>query len=117
MSVSTIEDMIEWVEDNIEHTPALGELADYVGYSQYYCSVKFHEHVGIPFKEYVLRRKMCMAADSLLKTNKRIIDIAFQYGFSSHEAFTRAFKKIFDYSPQQYRQSKPSLQMLRKVHL
>lgn len=94
MSVRTIEDMIDWVEENIENDPALTKMANHVGYSEFYCSAKFHEYVGIPFKEYVFRRKLSLAAENLAKTNTRIIEIAVQYGFSSQEAFTRAFKEF-----------------------
>ena len=58
MSVRTIETMLDWVEDNIEDVPTLDKMANYVGYSEFYCSVKFHECVGVSFKEYVLKRKL-----------------------------------------------------------
>ncbi len=103
MSVNTIENMIAWVEDNIEEAPTLEAMARYVGYSSYYCSAKFHEAVGISFKEYVQHRKLALAVGELLNTDKRIIDIAVQYGFSSNEAFTRAFSKIYGCPPNAYR--------------
>lgn len=93
MSVKTIEDMLDWVEENIEEDPTLGKMADHVGYSEFYCSAKFHEYVGISFKEYVGRRKLSLAAEILAETDARIIEVALQYGFSSHEAFTRAFHR------------------------
>lgn len=103
MSVNTIETMIDWVENNIEETPTLDGMARYVGYSSYYCSAKFHEVVGISFKEYVQHRKLVLAVSELLNTDRRIIDIAIQFGFSSNEAFTRAFSKIYNCSPNAYR--------------
>ncbi len=103
MSVKTIETMIDWVENNIEETPTLEAMAKYVGYSSYYCSSKFHEAVGISFKEYVQQRKLALAVSQLMNTNKRILDIAVQYGFSSNEAFTRAFSKLYGCSPNEYR--------------
>lgn len=103
MSVRTIEDMIDWVEKNIEDDPTLTKMADYVGYSECYCSAKFHEYVGISFKEYIGRRKLSLAAEALRITDMRIIEIALQYGFSSHGAFTRAFKKMYGCSPNKYR--------------
>ncbi|WMJ85942.1 helix-turn-helix transcriptional regulator [Anaerocolumna sp. MB42-C2] len=103
MSVKTIETMINWVEDNIEEGPTLEAMAEYVGYSSYYCSSKFHEVVGISFKEYVRKRKLALAVKELKNTQKRILDIAIQYGFSSNEAFTRAFAKLYGCSPNEYR--------------
>lgn len=103
MSLKTIETMIDWVEENIKAEPSLKKMSDYVGYSSFYCSAKFHEAVGMSFKEYVIRRKLSLAAADLRNTNLKILEVALKYGFSSHEAFTRAFCKYFGCTPRQYR--------------
>lgn len=114
MSVKTIESMIDWVETNLNDEPTLDKMSDYVGYSSFYCSAKFHEVVGISFKEYVMRRKLTKAAIDLRETNHRIIDIAINYGFSSNEAFSRAFHKKYGYSPSQFRKVLPQLRLYDK---
>ncbi len=114
MSVKTIENMINWVEANLHDDPTLEKMSDYVGYSSYYCSAKFHEVVGISFKEYVVSRKLTKAALDLRETDHRIIDIAIKYGFSSNEAFSRAFHKIYGYSPSQFRKVLPQLRLYDK---
>ncbi len=117
MSLRTIEDMIDWVETNMEAHPTLEQMANHVGYSEFYCSAKFHEYVGISFKEYVLKRKLSLAAELLMKTDSLIIDIAIRYGFSSHEAFGRAFKKTFGYSPNQFRKIKPTVPSFERIRM
>lgn len=111
MSVKTIERMIEWVENNLGNEPTLEMMSDFVGYSSYYCSSQFHEAVGITFKEYVVRRKLTLAAIDLKKTEHRILDIALKYGFSSNESFSRSFMKEFGYSPSYFRKERPYLPM------
>ena len=103
MSIKTIENMMTWVEANLKDDPTMDRMSDFVGYSSFYCSVKFHEAVGITFKQYVLRRKITQAAIDLRESNHRIIDIALGYGFSSNEAFSRAFQKIYGSSPREFR--------------
>lgn len=115
MSVKTIENMIDWVETNLNDEPTLDKMSGYVGYSSFYCSAKFHEVVGISFKEYVVRRKLTKAALDLRETNQRIIDIAINYGFSSNEAFSRAFHKKYGYSPSQFRKVLPQLRLYEKL--
>ncbi len=115
MSAITIENMLDWVEKNIEDKPTLGAMAEHVSYSEFYCSLKFHEHVGMSFKEYVLKRKLSLAAIKLSQTDERILDIAISYGFSSQEAFSRAFKKFFGYSPNQYRLNQPSIKLCKRI--
>lgn len=117
MSARTIEDMIEWVEENIEEDPALAKMADYVGYSEFYCSAKFHEYVGMPFKEYIARRRLSLAAEALTRTRMRIIEIAFRYGFSSHGAFTRAFKRAYGCSPNEYRLLRPDIPPFERARI
>jgi AraC family of transcriptional regulator, multidrug resistance transcriptional activator len=107
LSVKTIESMIDWVEINLKNKPTLEQMSDYVGYSSFYCSAKFHEAVGVSFKEYVIRRKLSLAAIDLRETDRRIIDIALKYGFSSNEAFSRAFYKSFGYTPSGFRKVLP----------
>ena len=107
MSVKTIESMIDWVETNLGNEPTLDRMSDHVGYSSFYCSAKFHEAVGVSFKEYVVRRKLSLAAAELCETEHRIIDIAIKYGFSSNEAFTRAFCKYYGYTPSSFRKNRP----------
>lgn len=115
MSVKTVEDMVTWVEENIENEPTLDRMAEHIGYSKFYCSAKFHEYVGISYKEYVLKRKLSLAAATLLESDDRLLDIAIRYGFSSHEAFTRAFQKHYGYSPSHFREHRPMLEMYEKA--
>ena len=109
MSLSTVEKMVKWVEDNLSDNPTLGKMASYVGYSEYYCSSKFHEVTGVTFKEYVLKRKLSLAAKNLLETNDKIIDVALNFGFSSNEAFSRAFCKEYGCSPKKFRVNRPEV--------
>lgn len=117
MSVKTIASMVEWVENNLKDNPTLEGMSDYVGYSSYYCSAKFHEVVGMSFQDYVIKRKMSLAVLELRETNHRIIDIAVKYGFSSHEAFTRTFYRMFGCSPSKYRKTLPSLLTYHKANI
>lgn len=91
MSVKTIKTMVDWIGDNITHDPTLIQMAEFVGYSPFYCSAKFHEIMGMTFKQYISKQKLEYAKCEVANTEKRLIDIAIKYGFKSHEAFTRAF--------------------------
>lgn len=103
MSAKTIEKMVEWVEDNIKGNPTLEEMSSHVRYSSFYCSTKFHEYVGVTFKQYIAKRKLSLAEGEIRNTNRKFIDIALDYGFSSQEAFTRAFSNAYGCSPFKYR--------------
>lgn len=109
MSAKTLEKMIDWVEDNIKENPTLREMSSYVGYSSFYCSIKFHEYVGITFKQYIAKRRLSLAAAEIKNTNRKFLDIAMDYGFSSQEAFTRAFVNVYGCTPYKYRKHMPEI--------
>ncbi len=103
MSVKTIETMVNWIEDNLMEKPTLEGLSSHVGYSSYYCSAKFHEIVGISLKQYVAKRRLSLAAVEVRDTRNRLLEVAVKYGYSSQEAFTRAFSDAFGCTPNQCR--------------
>ncbi len=117
MSIKTIENMVQWIEDNIADSPTLASMSDYVGYSPYYCSSKFHENVGITFKQYLAKRRLALASEEVKTTRSRLLDIALKYGFSSQESFSRAFSVAFDCTPSQYRRSQMSINLYAKPEI
>jgi AraC family multidrug resistance transcriptional activator len=117
LSLKTIEIMVDWIEDNITENPTLVEMSNYVGYSPFYCSAKFHENVGITFKQYVSKRKLSLAAIEIRDTESRFLDIALKYGFSSQEAFTRAFVDAFGCTPSRYRKRLTAIQIYMKPNV
>lgn len=74
-------------------------LSRSLGYSEFYTTRKFREISGIQFREYLRLRKLAFALKEVRDSEKSILDIAFDYGFSSHEAFTRAFKRTYGVTP------------------
>jgi len=81
----------------------LQSLAGKLGFSESYTSRRFREVSGLTLKDYIRTRKLAFALKELRDTRESIMQIAVKYGFSSHEAFTRAFRKTFGVSPVEYR--------------
>ncbi len=105
MSIQTMESMVKWVDNHVKENPTLENMSSHVGYSSYYCSTKFHEYTGITYKQYVARRKLNTAAELLLISKARIVDIALECGYLSPEAFSRAFVVAYKCTPTQYRKT------------
>ena len=59
----------------------------------------FISMAGIGLSEYIRRRRLSSAIYDLHNTNQTIIDIAVKYGYSSADAFTRAFEKQHGIKP------------------
>ena len=91
---------------------ALSTIAEKNGYSEFHMTRKFKELAGISFRDYLRKRRLAFALIELRDTEKSILDIAGDYGFSSHEAFCRSFKAVYGIPPSTYR-AKPKPILLR----
>lgn len=59
----------------------------------------FEAVTGMSISEYVRKRRMSLAAYDLMEKDLKVIDVAYDYGYSSPEAFSRAFKSVHGVSP------------------
>lgn len=112
-----MQEMIDWIEDHLFDDFSLKNLGNSMGYSPYYCSFKFHQIAGISIKRYRALRKIYLASIEIENTDYRTIDIALKYGFSSQEAFSRAFKNTFGISPNAFRKKPQPLQSYVKLNI
>lgn len=83
----------------------LCKLAGKLGYSEFYVSRKFREISGMRLRDYLRYRKLAFSLKDIRDTQTGILDIALKYGFSSHEAFSRAFKEAYGITPSEYRKN------------
>ena len=61
----------------------------------------------ISLHEYLVRRRMMLAAKKLSQEPKlSILDIALEYGYSTHESFARAFEQVWNCKPSEFRKVK-----------
>nr|WP_144921712.1 AraC family transcriptional regulator [Paenibacillus bovis] len=111
-----IQQVIDWIEANLKEEFSLEDLASYMGYSPYYCSFKFHQATGISIRRYILLRRLYLSTEDLAN-NRKIIDIAFDYGYSSQEAYSRAFKTVFGVSPREFQLNQMPIQSFAKLKI
>lgn len=98
-----IQKAIEYIELNLHEELSLESVAQLAGFSKYHFLRIFQKEVGVTASEYIRYRRIANAANMLLYTDEKIIDIAFYYRFETQESFTRAFKKYYNLPPGQYR--------------
>lgn len=101
--LSVVQDAIDAIEQRLEQSIELEELAANAGMSFWHFLRLFRTTVGETPKEYIRRRRLTLAAYALLETQRSVLDIALAAGFESNEAFSRAFKLQFDTSPRDFR--------------
>ncbi len=101
--VEMLMEVLDYIENNIAGDITVEDVANhsYVSISSLQKTFKYVFHMSV--KEYLLRRRFTCAAKEILSTNKSILEIALKYGYSSHESFTRGFKKVWGVTPNEYR--------------
>lgn len=98
---NAISQCIEFIEENIKSDLTPEVIASSSGYSLFHFLRVFNINKGMTLMEYVKKRRLSLAAIDLFK-GERIIDIALDYGFKTHNGFSKAFKKEIGFSPKQY---------------
>lgn len=91
-------------------------LSHRLGYSEFHMTRKFKEISGMAFRDYLRHRKLAFALKEVRDSDKSILGIALDYGFSSHEAFTRAFKSTYGVTPSEYRKSPKPVVLRTKLN-
>ena len=103
-TITAVERMQAFINDNIQEPISAKQLADAAGYSQYHAARVFKQHTGqMPF-EYIRERRLINAALALRSDSKKakVIDVALDFVFDSHEGFSRAFTKAFGIAPKRF---------------
>ncbi|WP_026477467.1 AraC family transcriptional regulator [Alkaliphilus transvaalensis] len=108
---------IDYIERNLKNNVSLEQISKVAGYSIPHFYRVFSAIVGCPIKEYVRKRKLSEAMFDIVTSKRSIIEIAFQYGFESHEAFTRSFKLAYGMPPSGFRKLKIEPILYEKVNL
>lgn len=112
-----IQNSIDYIEDNLKIDIKMEHIASKANFSMYYFFRLFNDMVGESVKEYIRKRRLSQAAIDIIKTDKRIIDIALDYGFESQESFTRAFQKLHGITPGKCRKYKNHISIYEKINV
>lgn len=109
--INAVQRMQSYIEEHIAQPITLYALAGAAGYSPWHAARIFRELTGKTPFEYIRALRLSRAALKLWNRETKIVDVAFDFVFDSHEGFTRAFSRQFGLTPQQYRKSSPPLKL------
>lgn len=110
-AINAVQRMQDYIEEHITERITLSDLAKAAGYSQWHSARIFKELTHKTPFEYLRALRLSKAALILRDGNTKVIDVAFDFVFDSHEGFTRAFSKQFGISPKKYSHDAPPIQL------
>lgn len=106
-------DIVQAMQDYLkEHTDSdLKTMYEHIGYSKRHADRLFSELLHMTPREYVRKVILTDTVKELLETDDNILDIALNSGYETHEGFTRAFRRQFHISPDEYRKCPKAIPM------
>ena len=96
---------IEFIHSQYDENILVSNISEQVFLSPSYFAYVFRTLTGFTVKNYLNRYRLYRAAVELKETDKRIIEIVFENGFSSQQAFTKSFSQLYGTSPAQFRRA------------
>jgi len=109
--LKAVQQMQDYIEQHLTETISLYDIAKAAGYSPWHSARLFKELTGKAPFEYIRALRLSRAALMLRNKDQRIVDVALDFLFDSHEGFTRAFSRLFGMSPYHYMKNKPPLKL------
>lgn len=109
--INAVQQMQDYIESHINDFISLRMLADVANYSPWHAARVFKELIGKTPFEYIRELRLSRAAIKLRDTDRKVIDVALDFVFDSHEGFTRAFSKQFGLTPKEYSKRTPPIKL------
>lgn len=99
---AAVERMKKFISEHLHQPITASEVAKAGGYSQYHAARIFNAETGLAPFEYIRRQRLIASARTLRSGKYRVLDVALDFVFDTHEGFTRAFTNGFGISPKKY---------------
>jgi AraC-like DNA-binding protein/predicted transcriptional regulator YdeE len=115
--IKQIQQAIVYIEDHLLEQFNMQQLSDYVDLSPYHLDQSFKMIVGQSPSEYALARKMTLAAQELISSSNRLVDVAKKYHYPTANDFANEFSKYHGISPLQANAKKEQLNIKNRQYL
>lgn len=98
---------LDYIETHLGENLKTADIASACHCSKSALEKMFQYVYAISVHSYIIRRRMMLAARNISRyPDMSILSVALEYGYSSHEAFSRAFRTIWNCSPSEFRRRK-----------
>jgi len=101
-NIEAVERMQAVIEAHLKERITLHMLAEAAGYSPWHAARMFKDLTGRSPFDYIRTLRLSRAAVRLREEEVKVVDVAFDFLFDSHEGFTRAFTRQFGITPWNY---------------
>ena len=104
--MSLVQKAVWYIESNLKGDLSLEEIAYAAHTTRFHLARLFQRATGYTVMGYIRARRLSEGAKLLAADpDARILSVALEVGYGSHEAFSRAFKQLFAIYPQAFRKN------------
>ena len=103
MDSEVITAVMTYINNHYREELSLEAVAQFAGFSRYYFSRSFKRQTGYSFKDYLCQKRLQVAMDLLIRSNRSMRDVAIDSRFGSVATFNRVFREKKGCTPTQYR--------------
>lgn len=102
---TVVKKVVDYIETHMDENLSLEKIANALNYSKYYIARNFSEETKCTVYKYIQGRRLTLAAQKLVETKQPIVEIAYEAHYDSQQAFTLAFRQLYECTPKAYRKN------------
>ena len=115
--LALLANVLEYIEEHISEEIHTEDIARACYCSRSSLEKLFRLVYHISVRDYLIRRRMTKAARTLVdRPELSVLDIAVMYGYSSNEAFSRAFRQVWNQLPSEYRSNRRATELFPRMN-
>lgn len=115
--IGKVKEAIEYIEDNLFEPISAESVGNAINYAPSSFSNIFSAITGYSVGEYIRFRRLSCAADKLEKGEHSVTEMAFECGYETVEAFSKAFKRLFGCPPSKLLKSNSGYQRFSPISI
>ena len=95
--------VLDYIDTYLHRNIKLADLAQLLDISSFHFSRLFKQSIGITPHQYLSQQRVERAKQLLKTTDRLIVDIALECGFTSHSHLSKQFRQLTNMTPKAYR--------------
>lgn len=103
--LSTLKDMLSYINQNYREKLTLENIAHAGGVGKTGCCAIFKKYINKTPNGYLTELRLRHGTELLLESDKTVLEISYEVGFSGASYFTEMFRRFYGCSPREYRKN------------
>lgn len=113
--IESLQLAIAYMEEHLLENMTMEQIAAQAHISPFHFQRTFALLTDVTVAEYIRRRRLTLAANELIQSDYKIIDLALKYGYDTPESFSKAFRRQHGIAPSEARKNSTSVKSYNRL--